>query len=296
MQPYRLLCNLTGYYATLQATMQPYRLLCNLTGYYATLQATMFSFKSSLNLTVEKAHEIERTTRGQHKTALWFSVRKYRITASNFGAVLSQKDATPPDKLIMQIIQPRSFSTPATRHGIENEKHTISAYLSHQLSNGHPDIVVGESGVIVNQSCFLGATPDGVVYDPIQADKPYGFIEVKCPYSSRNLSPAEACENSDFFCMYDQDSNQLKLKKAHKYFAQIQGQMAIGERPWCDLVVYTFKGISVERINFDNDFWMLKLLPKLRSFYDDCVLPEIVSPVHYLGLPIRNLSKQQSMS
>ena len=61
---------------------------------------------------MEKAHEIERATRGQHKTALWFSVRKYRITASNFGAVLSQKDATPPDKLVMQIIQPRSFSTP----------------------------------------------------------------------------------------------------------------------------------------------------------------------------------------
>ena len=112
----------------------------------------MFSFKSSLNLTVEKAHEIERATRGQHKTAVWFSVRKYRITASNFGAVLSQKDATPPDKLVMQIIQPRSFSTPATRHGIENEKHAISAYLSHQLSNGHPDIVVGESGVIINQA------------------------------------------------------------------------------------------------------------------------------------------------
>ena len=117
------------------------------------------------------------------------------------------------------------------------------------------------------------------------------FIEVKCPYSSRNLSPAEACENDHVL-----KTNQLKLKKAHKYFAQIQGQMAIGERPWCDLVVYTFKGISVERINFDNDFWMLKLLPKLWSFYDDCVLPEIVSPVHYLGLPIRNLSKQQSMS
>ena len=51
--------------------------------------------------------------------------------------------------------------------------------------------------------------------------------------------------------MNDQDSNQLKLKKAHKYFAQIQGQMAIGERPWCDLVVYTFKGAgSRPRTNF----------------------------------------------
>ena len=196
--------------------------------------------------------------------------------------------------MVLHILQPQSFSTPATRHGIENEKHAISAYLSHQLTNGHPDIAVGESGVIINPSyCFLGATPDGVVYDPIQTDKPYGFIEVKCPYSSRNLSPIEACENSDFFCIYDQTSNQLKLKKSHKYFAQIQGQMALGQHSRCDFVVFTFKGISIERINFDNEFWMLKLLPKLRSFYDNCVLPEIVSPVHFLGLPIRNLSKEQ---
>ena len=45
------------------------------------------------------------------------------------------------------------------------------------------------------------------MYDPIQADKPYGFIEVKCPYSSRNLSPAEACEitlfsSPDGVCIY----------------------------------------------------------------------------------------------
>ena len=33
-----------------------------------------------------------------------------------------------------------------------------------------------------------------------------------------------------------------------------------------------------------------KLLPKLNSFYDNCVAPELVSPVHILGLPIRNLS------
>ena len=138
------------------------------------------------------------------------------------------------------------------------------------------------------------ATPDGAVYDPIQPDKPYGFLEVKCLYSSKDLTPAEACKKSDFFCTYYQATNQLKLKKSHKYFAQIQGQMAIGERQWCDFVVYTLKGISVERINFDDDYWILRLLPKLQSFYDNCVLPEIVSPVHYLGLPIRNLSRQQS--
>ena len=32
-------------------------------------------------------------------------------------------------------------------------------------------------------------------------------------------------------------------------------------------------------------------LPKLVSFYNNCVVPEIVSPVHTLGIPIRDLSK-----
>ena len=30
---------------------------------------------------------------------------------------------------------------------------------------------------------FLGATPDGTVYDPSNLAHPFGFLEVKCPYS-----------------------------------------------------------------------------------------------------------------
>lgn len=66
--------------------------------------------------------------------------------------------------------------------------------------------------------------------------------------------------------------------------------MALGMRPWCDFVVFTTKGVSIQRIPFNQHFWVDKLLPKLVSFYDDCVAPEIVSPVHSLGFPIRNLS------
>ena len=68
--------------------------------------------------------------------------------------------------------------------------------------------------------------------------------------------------------------------------------MAIGQRPWCDFVIYTTKGLSVERIQFDNDYWTNTLLPKLESFYDNCIAPEVVSPLHTLGLPLRDLSKQ----
>lgn len=66
--------------------------------------------------------------------------------------------------------------------------------------------------------------------------------------------------------------------------------MAVGDRPWCDFVVYT-KIVSVERIYFDPDYWLHTLLPKLEDFFDNCLGPEIVSPLHTLGIPIRNLAK-----
>ena len=65
--------------------------------------------------------------------------------------------------------------------------------------------------------------------------------------------------------------------------------MALTEREWCDFIVYTEIGISVERIKFDSDFWNSHLLPKLSTFFDNSLAPEIVSPVHVLGLPVRNL-------
>ena len=64
--------------------------------------------------------------------------------------------------------------------------------------------------------------------------------------------------------------------------------MAIGERPWCDFVIFTKKGISVV---FDEEYWKNTLLPKLEAFFDNCLGPEIVSPMHALGLPMHDLSK-----
>ena len=68
--------------------------------------------------------------------------------------------------------------------------------------------------------------------------------------------------------------------------------MAIGQRPWCDFVVFTNKCISVERIRYNHYFWENELLPKLIFFYDNCIAPEIVSPMHSLGLPMRDLKKK----
>ena len=64
--------------------------------------------------------------------------------------------------------------------------------------------------------------------------------------------------------------------------------MAVGKRNWCDFVVHTTKGISVERIKFNPEYWA-EVLAKLTEFYDKCYAPELISPVHVLKQTVRDL-------
>lgn len=48
--------------------------------------------------------------------------------------------------------------------------------------------------------------------------------------------------------------DQCCLKTNHEYYAQVQGQMAITGATWCDFDVYTLKGMSIQRIKFDQQF------------------------------------------
>ena len=127
------------------------------------------------------------------------------------------------------------------------------------------------------------------MYDPSVPD-PFGLAEIKCPFSVCNLTPAEACSKPNFFCTLKVNgaTHQLELKRNHPYYAQVQGQMGVTQRKWCDFIVYTEKGLSIQRIYFDEVFWK-DLLTKLKEFYDNCLAPEIVSPVHVLGLKVRDL-------
>ena len=105
------------------------------------LVETIASFKQTLEVDDTKAREIERNTREQ-RLSLWFSMRKYRITASLFGAVLMRRPETPPDNLVLQIIQPKQFSTPALQYGIDNEKLALQEYIAYQNAHGYPNLLL----------------------------------------------------------------------------------------------------------------------------------------------------------
>jgi len=102
----------------------------------------------------------------------------------------------------------------------------------------------------------------------------------------RMLEPCECAKDPAFFCGLNDNGN-LTLKRTHHYYYQVQGQMAISDRKWCDFIVWTCSGkISVERIYFDQDFWK-SLLGKLNEFYLSAFIPELFSARTMRGLSIQ---------
>ena len=75
----------------------------------------------------------------------------------------------------------------------------------------------------------------------------------------------------------------MQVERNHAYYAQVQGHMGISGASWCDFIVYTKKGISVERILFDVSYWT-DLKQKLNSFYF----------THFIKTASSEFAKQQS--
>ncbi|KAL9983200.1 hypothetical protein ACROYT_G005338 [Oculina patagonica] len=130
---------------------------------------------------------------------------------------------------------------------------------------------------------YLGASPDGIVV--LKGSLVKGLIEVKCPYSATRkgvkYTPMEAAQNIKKLPLEIKPNGKLSLKKITTI---VQGQMFITGYKWCDYVVWTPSGIHIERIAFDNDFWQEKMIPNLKWFYFNCILPEIASPRHPQGI------------
>ena len=216
------------------------------------------------------------------------------MTASLFGEVLRRCADTPPDSLVLRIIKQRQFTSTATDWGIRNELVALQEYESYQKSHRHSDITVCSAGFVICETHpFLGASPDAYVCDPSRQDQ-YGLVEIKCPFKYKEVSIKEACSKADFCSRITTEADgteTVHLRHNHPYYAQVQGQLAITGRKWCDFVLYTSKGLVIETIHFNEQFWNNDLLPALDSFYRNCIAPEIVCPMHLVGMPVRDMRK-----
>ena len=121
-----------------------------------------------------------------------------------------------------------------------------------------------KSGLVVSiDAPYLGASPDGKVIDS-GCLMPFGLWEVKCLETKFLVTPLDACSDSNFFL--ENQNGELKLKRNHKYYTQVQGLLGVTGARWCDFVVYTSKGMSIKRIPFDDEYWKT-LKGTLNSYY-----------------------------
>ena len=238
-----------------------------------TLSSEEFKEKVSTtfeNLTISKEQikYVEQNTRGQSCNPFWFAVRSGRITASQFGKFKPDKTLSLGISDIHAICYKSESNTVSlsANWGIKNESKARNVYKA-MMSPLHKDFKVHECGFFISpKHSYLGASPDGLVECACHGS---GLLEIKCPFSIRDETPdnAQYLQCGDHGC---------RLSNSHDYFAQdARSDDGVCERQYCDLVVYTSKGIHIERMNVDEKYCS-NIHKNLEMVFKTFILPELM--------------------
>lgn len=183
-------------------------------------------------------------------TPEWFAARVGRVTASRIAAVLGDSDFTSQKELIKQMVnegingaEPKKRGIPPLEWGTNNEPKARAIYEFLYLDDKVTQ--VEETGFWTDEweGVPVGASPDGLVGDD-------GLVEIKCPYGLRN-------EASPHF---------KSINDIPGYMHQIQMQLHITGREWCDFFQWTPKGHKNERV-YKDPLWWDRIIDTLRDFF-----------------------------
>ncbi|KAI8498001.1 hypothetical protein Bbelb_239450 [Branchiostoma belcheri] len=224
---------------------------------------------TSMTISDQQRNDIEQKTRGQSTSSTWMETRKEKLTASNFGPAITCR-VEPSKKLHPMLYS--NFTTAATAFGNKNEEVAVEKYVKTKRASD-PQTTCKEVGLLVSKDRpWLGASLDRLVTDSTGE----GGLEVKCPASKQN-QPVDAIVSDSSFCLGKVDGK-VSLKKGHRYFHQVQGQLYCANLAWVDFVVYlgNDQDLFIEWIYVDSA-WQTRNLPRLDYFYKMAILPELVT-------------------
>lgn len=231
-------------------------------------------FMNGLNITAEIRNGIEEETRDQSVSLSWTRVREKKITASSCHRVISYTGRASPKNVVKDIIRSRSFSTAATRYGLENEEHARDTYAEGIRNTGAT--VLRSGFCICPNKGFIGASPDAII---LQTNGQKGLLEIKCPFKYRNATIEEAVQSKDSNYPIKKIDGINQLKKTHQYYHQIQMQLLVCEdfADYCIFMVYHAdkKCQFVQRIEKDDN-WTTQNVRKMTNFYREHVVREIL--------------------
>ena len=103
-----------------------------------------------------------------------------------------------------------------------------------------------------------------------------GLVEIKCPFSVKGETPSS--ENLKYLYQITNSSNEkiTTLKENSDYYFQVQGQMGVTSRKYCDFFVYTTAGFHLERIVFNEGLW-IQMQTEFKWFWLNIICPELLN-------------------
>lgn len=186
----------------------------------------------------------------EQRTEDWYKARLGKVTASRVASVLAKKDsATRADYLTDLVLErltgnpTEMFVSSAMQWGTDTEPQARMAY------EAHTNNLVDEVGFIDHPAIAnFGCSPDGMVGQE-------GLIEIKC------MSSKNAIETL------------IAGKAPTKYIPQMQTQMAVMNRQWCDFVSFDPRlpedlQLFVIRVNRDDEY-IAKLEEEVTAFLEE---------------------------
>lgn len=196
----------------------------------------------------------------EQRSEEWFKARLGRATASKFSDIMARTRSgygaqrkNYMAELVVETLtgeQVEFYTNAAMLWGTENEP---VARLAYSLATGND---VEETGFWVDDEIGAGASPDGFIGED-------GLLEIKCPNTATHLDTLR------------------RREVPYQYVAQVQGQMWITGRKWCDFVSYDPRLVGdaqmiiihVER----NEAYIKELAEEIEKF-----MVEVVEQVEFV--------------
>ena len=229
------------------------------------------SFYDMVSITPEQVDMVELKTRDQSKCKLWYEQRAGHVTASNLRKVLHTNLSKPSVSLMKSICYPESakFYSKACEFGRRHEADALRMY-NDSMKSTHTLFELKSCGLFLDvDNPYIGASPDGIISCSCCGK---GVVEVKCPFSCRDISFDLAVKNKTF-CLQEET---FLLKQDHAYYFQVQLQMNLCKVKFCDFVVWGKNGNLTQRIDYDEQC-INNALTQVKSFVKLCLLPELFS-------------------
>lgn len=190
--------------------------------------------------------------KAEQRSIDWFAARLGRATGSKFNDIMSRTksgySASRKNYAAELIIErltgvpTETFTSAAMQWGTDNEP---VARLQYSLETGND---VEETGFWQHDDLDAGASPDGLIGEE-------GLLEIKCPNSATHIETL------------------FKKKLPRQYQAQVQGQMWITGRKWCDFVSFDPRlpenaQLIIIRVERD-DLYIAELEDEINDFLEE---------------------------